>query len=174
MIVVTHEMGFARDVADRVVFMDKGEIVEQGRRPRLFGHPATRAPGDFSTLYSIAIANSASASTELALGHREETSMSGLKTIITACFAASRWQRRGRSRQGRRDRHSRSQLHGGDGSYKRAVDGGINLVISPDPPYTFQDEKTKEYGGLDVDIMRKSASASASPRWTSRSCNSTP
>ena len=30
MICVTHEMGFARQVADRVVFMDRGEIVEQG------------------------------------------------------------------------------------------------------------------------------------------------
>ncbi len=31
MIVVTHEMGFAREVADRVVFMDEGVIVEEGR-----------------------------------------------------------------------------------------------------------------------------------------------
>lgn len=30
MLVVTHEMGFAREVADRVVFMDKGKIVEEG------------------------------------------------------------------------------------------------------------------------------------------------
>ena len=34
MIVVTHEVRFAREVADRVVFMDDGEIVEQGSRPR--------------------------------------------------------------------------------------------------------------------------------------------
>ena len=34
MIVVTHEMGFARDVGDRVVFMDGGVIVEEGRRSR--------------------------------------------------------------------------------------------------------------------------------------------
>ena len=32
MIVVPHEMGFARDVGDRVVFMDGGMIVEEGRR----------------------------------------------------------------------------------------------------------------------------------------------
>jgi energy-coupling factor transporter ATP-binding protein EcfA2 len=32
MLVVTHEMGFARDVADRVIFMDGGVIVEEGRR----------------------------------------------------------------------------------------------------------------------------------------------
>jgi ABC-type polar amino acid transport system ATPase subunit len=39
MIVVTHEMGFARDVGDRVVFMDDGVIVEQGRPADLFDNP---------------------------------------------------------------------------------------------------------------------------------------
>lgn len=39
MIVVTHEMGFARDVADRVVFMDGGVIVEQGTPEEVFDHP---------------------------------------------------------------------------------------------------------------------------------------
>ena len=34
MIVVTHEMGFAREVASRVVFMDEGVVVEEGRPPR--------------------------------------------------------------------------------------------------------------------------------------------
>ena len=37
MLVVTHEMGFAREVADRIVFMDAGEIVEQGRPEGIFG-----------------------------------------------------------------------------------------------------------------------------------------
>ena len=41
MIVVTHEMGFARMVADRVVFMDQGEIVEQGPPAELFEAPRT-------------------------------------------------------------------------------------------------------------------------------------
>jgi general L-amino acid transport system ATP-binding protein len=41
MIVVTHEMGFARTVADRVVFMDRGEIVEQGAPEPLFNNPQT-------------------------------------------------------------------------------------------------------------------------------------
>jgi ABC-type polar amino acid transport system ATPase subunit len=36
MIVVTHEMGFAREVADRVIFMDKGVIVEQGSPEQIF------------------------------------------------------------------------------------------------------------------------------------------
>jgi general L-amino acid transport system ATP-binding protein len=41
MVCVTHEMGFARQVADRVVFMDRGEIVEQGPPGELFEHPRT-------------------------------------------------------------------------------------------------------------------------------------
>jgi polar amino acid transport system ATP-binding protein len=39
MVVVTHEMGFAREVADRVVFMDGGVIVEQGRPDAIFSNP---------------------------------------------------------------------------------------------------------------------------------------
>ncbi|WP_434511158.1 amino acid ABC transporter ATP-binding protein [Desulfitobacterium sp. AusDCA] len=39
MIVVTHEMGFAREVANRVIFMDKGEIVEQGTPEEVIDHP---------------------------------------------------------------------------------------------------------------------------------------
>ena len=38
MVVVTHEMGFARKVADNMVFMDAGEIVEQGNLLRTFLH----------------------------------------------------------------------------------------------------------------------------------------
>jgi general L-amino acid transport system ATP-binding protein len=41
MICVTHEMGFARQVADRVVFMDRGEIVEQGEPVEMFERPKT-------------------------------------------------------------------------------------------------------------------------------------
>ena len=39
MLVVTHEMGFAREVADRIVFMDKGEIVEQAPPKEFFANP---------------------------------------------------------------------------------------------------------------------------------------
>jgi len=39
MIVVTHEMGFARKVADRVIFMDGGEIVEDAKKEDFFGQP---------------------------------------------------------------------------------------------------------------------------------------
>lgn len=41
MVCVTHEMGFARQVADRVVFMDRGEIVESGPPERMFESPQT-------------------------------------------------------------------------------------------------------------------------------------
>jgi general L-amino acid transport system ATP-binding protein len=41
MICVTHEMGFARQVADRVVFMDRGEIVESGEPDAIFNNPQT-------------------------------------------------------------------------------------------------------------------------------------
>jgi general L-amino acid transport system ATP-binding protein len=41
MVCVTHEMGFARRVADRVVFMDRGEIVESGSPERMFEKPQT-------------------------------------------------------------------------------------------------------------------------------------
>lgn len=40
MAVVTHEMQFARSVANHVVFMDKGYIVEEGRPEEIFTHPA--------------------------------------------------------------------------------------------------------------------------------------
>jgi polar amino acid transport system ATP-binding protein len=39
MLVVTHEMGFARDIADRVIFMEKGHIVEEGLPDQVFGAP---------------------------------------------------------------------------------------------------------------------------------------
>jgi ABC-type polar amino acid transport system ATPase subunit len=41
MVVVTHEMGFARTVADRVVFMDQGEIVEAAPPAQFFAAPKT-------------------------------------------------------------------------------------------------------------------------------------
>ena len=47
MMVVTHEMGFARDVADRVVFMDGGVVVEQGAPAEVFDHPQHNRTKDF-------------------------------------------------------------------------------------------------------------------------------
>ena len=47
MVVVTHEMGFAREVGNRVVFMDAGQIVEQGTPEEIFGHPQSPRLQDF-------------------------------------------------------------------------------------------------------------------------------
>jgi len=47
MVVVTHEMGFAREVADRVVFMDKGVIQEEGTPEELFSHPKNDRTKEF-------------------------------------------------------------------------------------------------------------------------------
>jgi len=47
MLVVTHEMGFARDVASRAVFMDGGVIVEEGTPSEVFDHPKSERTKDF-------------------------------------------------------------------------------------------------------------------------------
>ena len=47
MVCVTHEMGFAREVADRVLFMDDGVIVEEGTPLEIFGHPREKRTQDF-------------------------------------------------------------------------------------------------------------------------------
>jgi len=47
MVVVTHEMGFAREVADRVIFMDGGFIVESGTPEEVFGNPQNKRTQDF-------------------------------------------------------------------------------------------------------------------------------
>ena len=47
MVVVTHEMGFAREVADRVIFMDKGKIVEEGAPEEIFQNPKSERLKEF-------------------------------------------------------------------------------------------------------------------------------
>jgi glutamate/aspartate transport system ATP-binding protein len=44
MCVVTHEMGFAKKVSDRVIFMDRGRIVEDCTRDEFFANPDARSP----------------------------------------------------------------------------------------------------------------------------------
>ena len=44
MMVVTHEMGFAKKVSDRVIFMDVGKIVEDCKKDAFFGDPNARSP----------------------------------------------------------------------------------------------------------------------------------
>ena len=47
MLCVTHEMGFAKSVADRVIFMDQGQIVEENTPAEFFNHPKTERTKDF-------------------------------------------------------------------------------------------------------------------------------
>lgn len=47
MVVVTHEMGFAREVGDRILFMDDGKILEEGKPEEIFGNPKNVRTKDF-------------------------------------------------------------------------------------------------------------------------------
>lgn len=51
MVIVTHEMDFAREVADRVIFMDGGVVVEQGDPEEVFGHPREERTRRFLARY---------------------------------------------------------------------------------------------------------------------------
>ena len=47
LVIVTHEMGFAKEVADRVLFMDEGYIIEQGAPDEIFSHPKEERTKNF-------------------------------------------------------------------------------------------------------------------------------
>lgn len=47
MVVVTHEMAFAKEVSDRVVFMDKGDILEEGKPEQILVHQRIKELGNF-------------------------------------------------------------------------------------------------------------------------------
>ncbi|MYE01263.1 MAG: amino acid ABC transporter ATP-binding protein [Alphaproteobacteria bacterium] len=51
MVVVTHEMGFARDVADRVIFMDRGEVIEEGTAGEVLANPQSPRTRAFLTRF---------------------------------------------------------------------------------------------------------------------------
>ena len=52
MIIVTHEMAFARDVSDQLIFMDEGVIVEQGDPRQVIDHPQEERTKQFLTRYA--------------------------------------------------------------------------------------------------------------------------
>ena len=52
MIIVTHEMAFARDVADQVIFMDEGVIVEQGDAKEVIDNPKAERTKHFLARYT--------------------------------------------------------------------------------------------------------------------------
>lgn len=47
MAIVTHEMGFAREVATKVIFMDQGKVIESGTPDEIFNHPKNQRTKDF-------------------------------------------------------------------------------------------------------------------------------
>ena len=87
MIVVTHEMGFAREAADRVVMMDDGRIIEEGPPEHFFDEPDARAHEG----------SSSPRSSESEVGARRIRGSSG-----TACRNVSRKPRRGQKREASR------------------------------------------------------------------------
>ena len=52
MVIVTHEMGFARDAATRVLFLDRGRVVETGTPERFFSRPETERARQFLQRYA--------------------------------------------------------------------------------------------------------------------------
>ena len=52
MVIVTHEMAFARDVADRVIFMDQGYIVEQGKAEEVINNPKEERTRQFLSRFA--------------------------------------------------------------------------------------------------------------------------
>jgi polar amino acid transport system ATP-binding protein len=57
MVIVTHEMGFARDAATRVLFLDRGRVVETGAPERFFSNPETERARQFLQRYAGDAAN---------------------------------------------------------------------------------------------------------------------
>jgi polar amino acid transport system ATP-binding protein len=53
MVIVTHEMQFARAIADRIIFLDKGEIVEESSPEEFFTNPKTERAGKFLNVFEF-------------------------------------------------------------------------------------------------------------------------
>ena len=53
MIIVTHELQFAKAVADRVLFLEKGAIVEEGDAKVFFNHPKTQRAQEFLSVFDF-------------------------------------------------------------------------------------------------------------------------
>ena len=52
MLTVTHEIDFARELSDRIIFMDKGNIVEEGTPREIFNHPREQRTREFLEFFS--------------------------------------------------------------------------------------------------------------------------
>ena len=53
MLIVTHEMQFAKAVADRIVFMEKGRVIEEGTAKEFFEHPQTERARKFLNVFAF-------------------------------------------------------------------------------------------------------------------------
>ena len=53
MLIVTHEMGFAKAVADKIIFMDSGEIVEESNPEKFFINPETERAKKFLNIFNF-------------------------------------------------------------------------------------------------------------------------
>lgn len=53
MLIVTHELQFARAIADRIIFMDKGVIAEEGTAEEFFNHPKTQRAQEFLNVFDF-------------------------------------------------------------------------------------------------------------------------
>ena len=53
MVVVTHEMAFARDVSSHVIFIDQGVIAEEGSPDEIFGHPKQQRTQEFLARFQL-------------------------------------------------------------------------------------------------------------------------
>ena len=84
MMVVTHEMGFARKVAHRVIFMDQGEIVEDAPKDEFFGKPRSRARAAVPVEDPAALSAGAPQCRLLVADFRRRKSRSG-RTISGGC-----------------------------------------------------------------------------------------
>ena len=53
MLIVTHEMQFARAIADRIIFMDQGGILEENTAQQFFSHPKTQRAQEFLNVFDF-------------------------------------------------------------------------------------------------------------------------
>jgi polar amino acid transport system ATP-binding protein len=97
MVIATHEMGFARDIANRVCFLDSGVILEQGDPQQIFTAPRETARGSFSNASSTPGASEFGATLRPCLTSRTSASTSASSRSTTSSSSSRRRARRRRA-----------------------------------------------------------------------------
>ena len=160
MVVVTHEMGFARRAADRVVFMDDGRIVEQATPEQFFTNAAVRPRAqDFLSKILSHCTDPARPCTPL---HREGHAMRTLRTSSVALAAAlvphPRRLRRQRRRRRRGHRGARRRPRPASRPARRMAElaeaGKITVGTKFDQPLFGLKGLSGEPEGFDVEIAK--------------------